>query len=123
MPGPITQLGLIQVSGPAKDPRQRREKTNMRTLLFMVGGIFLFVIFATVARALFRNANGHMRIAFALFALTWLAVSAYNMWVGVQHAGYSFAEELPIFLAIFGIPAVFGAVASRRLGRVTRPGA
>ena len=27
------------------------------------------------------------------------------MWVGVSKAGYSVAEELPIFLLIFAIPA------------------
>jgi hypothetical protein len=27
------------------------------------------------------------------------------MWMGVARAGYSVAEELPIFLAIFAIPA------------------
>jgi hypothetical protein len=27
------------------------------------------------------------------------------MWVGVARAGYSVAEELPIFLLIFGVPA------------------
>jgi hypothetical protein len=27
------------------------------------------------------------------------------MWMGVAKAGYSFMEELPIFLVIFGVPA------------------
>ena len=95
----------------------------MRTLFFIAGGIVLFVIFAAIARALFHNTAAHMRITFALFVLAWFAIAAYNMWVGVQRAGYSFAEELPIFVGIFGIPAVFAAIASRRLGRVSGPGA
>ena len=28
-----------------------------------------------------------------------------NMWMGVTSAGYSVAEELPIFLLIFALPA------------------
>jgi len=28
------------------------------------------------------------------------------MWVGVARAGYSIAEEFPIFLLVFAIPAV-----------------
>jgi hypothetical protein len=32
------------------------------------------------------------------------------MWLGVSHAGYSAAEEFPIFLAIFGVPAVAAGV-------------
>jgi hypothetical protein len=27
------------------------------------------------------------------------------MWLGVSRAGYSFREELPIFLVIFAVPA------------------
>ncbi len=30
--------------------------------------------------------------------------AAANMWVGVARAGYSFQEELPIFLLIFLLP-------------------
>ena len=32
--------------------------------------------------------------------------AALNMWIGISHAGYSFQEELPIFLLIFLLPAV-----------------
>jgi hypothetical protein len=33
-----------------------------------------------------------------------------NMYVGVARAGYSFMEELPIFLLIFAVPAVIAAL-------------
>jgi len=39
----------------------------------------------------------------------WLAVALINMWLGVSRAGYSVAEELPIFLVIFAIPAAAAA--------------
>jgi hypothetical protein len=36
----------------------------------------------------------------------WLIIAGANMWVGVARAGYSVADELPIFLLIFGLPAL-----------------
>jgi len=36
----------------------------------------------------------------------WLAITGFNMWVGVTQAGYAAAEELPILLMLFGLPAV-----------------
>jgi hypothetical protein len=32
------------------------------------------------------------------------------MWVGVARAGYSVAEELPILLLLFGVPAVIAII-------------
>jgi len=40
-----------------------------------------------------------------IFIPIWLVVAAVNMWIGVAKAGYSVVEELPIFLAIFALPA------------------
>ena len=39
----------------------------------------------------------------------WLLVAAVNMWVGVQHAGYSVREEAPILLIVFAVPAAVAA--------------
>jgi hypothetical protein len=33
-------------------------------------------------------------------------ISVVNLWVGVSKAGYAVSDELPIFLLIFGLPAV-----------------
>jgi hypothetical protein len=33
------------------------------------------------------------------------------MWIGVSRAGYSVAEELPIFLLIFALPAAGAGLA------------
>jgi hypothetical protein len=43
------------------------------------------------------------------FIPVWLAVALVNMWLGVSRAGYSVADELPIFLVIFAIPAAAAA--------------
>jgi len=37
-------------------------------------------------------------------------VTAANMWVGVNKAGYSASEELPILLLLFGVPALVAIV-------------
>ena len=46
-----------------------------------------------------------LRVATWIFVVVWLAVAAVNMWAGVARAGYSVADEFPIFLLIFTVPA------------------
>ena len=45
-----------------------------------------------------------------IFVVIWLAVAVVNLWLGVSRAGYSLAEELPMFLVIFLIPAAAAVV-------------
>lgn len=40
-----------------------------------------------------------------IFIVLWLVIAMVNLWIGVARAGYSVAEELPIFVVIFVIPA------------------
>jgi len=47
-----------------------------------------------------------MPIAALIFIPIWFGAALINLWIGVSRAGYSVAEELPIFLAVFAIPAV-----------------
>jgi len=44
------------------------------------------------------------------FCVVWFVIAVGNMWMGVAKAGYAFTEELPIFLLIFGLPAVAAIV-------------
>jgi hypothetical protein len=46
----------------------------------------------------------------AIFSTIWCVVAAVNRWIGVAQAGYSFAEEFPIFLLIFLVPAAAAIV-------------
>ena len=39
------------------------------------------------------------------YVVLWLVMAGVNIWVGVARAGYSVAEEMPIFLLIFAVPA------------------
>ena len=39
-----------------------------------------------------------------------LKVAAINMWLGVSTAGYSVADEAPVFLVVFAVPAAIAGV-------------
>jgi hypothetical protein len=77
----------------------------MRTAIIIVGGVVLLGLFAVVGWRLGGGPQSTMTAA-KLFIPVWLAVALINMWLGVSRAGYSVAEELPIFLVIFAIPAI-----------------
>lgn len=52
-----------------------------------------------------------MTAATVVFVVIWFVAAAANMWIGVAQAGYSFQEELPIFLLIFLLPAAVAMLA------------
>jgi hypothetical protein len=58
---------------------------------------------------------GAPRVATLTFVGIWFVVAAANMWLGVARAGYSVADELPIFLLIFVAPVVLAGVIKWRL--------
>jgi hypothetical protein len=77
----------------------------MRTLIIVLGGLALLGLALLVARWTGGSGSGPMVTAAKLFIPAWLVVALANMWMGVARAGYSVAEELPIFLLIFAVPA------------------
>lgn len=87
----------------------------MRTLVIIIGGLALLGIFLAVGRLLSTNGNRSYSGLFWTFATTWAILAAANMWVGVMQAGYTFMEELPIFLLIFLGPVVPGYFIQKRL--------
>ncbi len=78
----------------------------MRTALFLLAGFLLLAAALILARLFSANYPDAPIWATALFLLLWLIIAAINMWLGVTKAGYSFGEELPILLLIFGVPAL-----------------
>jgi hypothetical protein len=82
----------------------------MRTALFLVSGFLLLASFLVLGRLFSANYPGATALATAAYVALWLAIAGTNMWVGVVKAGYSTAEELPIFLLIFGVPAAAAIV-------------
>ena len=51
-----------------------------------------------------------MAVAALIFIPIWLGAALVNLWIGASRAGYSLAEEFPIFLAVFAIPAIAAAL-------------
>jgi len=78
----------------------------MRTLIIIAGGLVLWALCLASAWFLQKLSPASVTAATLGFAAAWLAVAAFNMWFGVNRAGYSVSEEFPIFLVIFAVPAV-----------------
>ena len=78
----------------------------MRTLLITLGGFALWGLCLGAAILLSPPRSANLAAATLGFVALWFAVAAANLWAGVARAGYSFREELPIFLLIFLLPAV-----------------
>ena len=82
----------------------------MRTVLIIVGGLLLLGVFVLAGRLLGSGTNQSMVTAIKIFVAVWFVAALVNMWIGVYRAGYSVAEELPIFLAIFLVPGIVAAL-------------
>jgi len=78
----------------------------MRTLLFLLVGFLLLAACMLLGRLFSSNYPGATYAATLIFLVLWLVISTVNLWVGVAKAGYTLTEELPIFLFIFGVPAI-----------------
>ncbi|MGE3065988.1 MAG: hypothetical protein AB7K67_10395 [Hyphomicrobiaceae bacterium] len=84
----------------------------MHTILVIAAGLVLLGACLLAGRA----AGRPLAAAAMWFLPLWLAGAAANMWIGVNHAGYTYAQEFPIFLLVFAVPAVI-AVAVRLFSR------
>jgi hypothetical protein len=80
----------------------------MHTVI-VVGGAFALLLACLLLGHAFGGRPG-MLLGAKLFIPLWLIGAGINLWVGVSRAGYSVAEELPIFLGVFGVPAVVAAL-------------
>ena len=68
------------------------------TMMVILAGLVMLSIMMV-------SAKGNYAGAVKRFLPLWLLLSVVNMLVGVYYAGYSFREELPILLVVFGFPA------------------
>ncbi len=75
----------------------------MRTLLIIVGGIILWAVIAGLAKLIHDQSSTSWKPV-GIFAAVWLLVTSWNVWVGITQAGYTFLEELPIFLLTYLLP-------------------
>jgi hypothetical protein len=82
----------------------------MRTALFLVAGFLFLAASLLLGRLFSANYPGATVVASVVYVAFWFIIAGTNMWVGVARAGYSLAEELPIFLLIFGLPAAVAII-------------
>jgi len=76
----------------------------MRTVIIIAAGLIIAALFLFAGRLLGRGPET-IALGAKLFIALWFIAAAANLWIGVAKAGYSFMEELPIFLVVFGVPA------------------
>jgi hypothetical protein len=77
----------------------------MRTAIIIAVGFVLWAACLGVATLLASASTSSMITATVACVVSWFVAAAANMWIGVSHAGYSFRDELPIFLVIFVLPS------------------
>jgi hypothetical protein len=88
------------------------------TLKVIAGGLLLLGLFVLGGRFLSAGTPmAGMATAARWFVPVWLIGAAINMWVGVAKAGYSVAEEAPIFLVVFAVPTVVAVLVAWSLSR------
>ena len=89
----------------------------MHTVKVIAAGFALLGVLLLIAPRL--NTGGRHPIVFAmkLFIPLWFAVSVINLIAGITRAGYSFLQEAPILLVVFGVPALVASLIWWRFGR------
>jgi hypothetical protein len=75
----------------------------MHTLLVIVIGLIALAL-CTFAGYSLGGVSG-TSVGALVFLPVWLLGAAVNLYLGVRKAGYSLADEAPIFLIVFAVPA------------------
>lgn len=77
------------------------------TIKVIAGGFVLLAVCLLIGRFLGgpTPATG-LATAAKVFIPLWVIAAGIHMWVGVAKAGYSVADEAPIFLVVFAVPVV-----------------
>jgi hypothetical protein len=83
-------------------PTKRRAGTSMAVSILLHRAV---IGLAVLGRRSFVGGASGLATASLVFLPLWLVGAGVNMYVGVKKAGYSVAEEAPILLVVFLIPA------------------
>jgi hypothetical protein len=75
----------------------------MHTLMVLAIGFVLFGCCAIAGR--FVDGTAGIAASGLVFLPLWFIGAASNMYLGAKKAGYSVADEAPLFLLVFSIPA------------------
>lgn len=79
----------------------------MHTLMVICLGLLLLGA-CLLSGHLLGGASGMARAAM-VFLPVWLLGAAVNLLIGVRSADYGIAEELPVFVVVFAVPALAAA--------------
>jgi len=88
----------------------------MHTIMVIGGGLVLLAVFLLAGRAFGGGSAAAAAKAALWFVPAWLVAAAINLYIGTRH-GYSVAQELPIALVVFGVPAAVAILFWRRFSR------
>jgi hypothetical protein len=72
----------------------------MHSIKVLAVGFVLLGIFVLIGWAMGQGSRAAL-----YFLPVWLMIAALNLWYGVAKAGYSVADEFPIFLLVFVVPS------------------
>jgi len=89
----------------------------MHTIKNLAGGFLLLGVFLVAGRWIGGGSSSALAIAAGCFIPIWLIAAGVNLWVGVARAGYSVADEAPIFLLVFAVPAAAAGFLCWRFSR------
>lgn len=88
----------------------------MHTVMVIGGGLATLAIFLLVGRALGGGSLASAAKAALWFVPVWLVAAGVNLYIGTTH-GYTVAQELPIGLVVFGIPAAVALLFWRKFAK------
>jgi hypothetical protein len=77
----------------------------MRTTVILAAGLLLLASAFLFARLFTQHYPAATTWATGAFLALWLLATGFNLWVGINKAGYSFRDEFPIMLLLFLVPA------------------
>ena len=83
----------------------------MHTLKVVASGLLLLALCLVVGRWLGTTPAAGIATAVKVFVLLWFVAAAVNLWVGVTRAGYTVAEEAPVFGIVFAVPVAVALLA------------
>ncbi|MFL5574899.1 MAG: hypothetical protein ACJ79S_02875 [Gemmatimonadaceae bacterium] len=90
----------------------------MHTVKVVAAGFALLALCLVVGRAVGGpTPAGGLALGAKIFLPLWLVGAGINLWAGVTKAGYSVAEEMPVFVVVFAVPAGVAALLWWHFGR------
>lgn len=92
----------------------------MHTIKVIGIGFALLGILLVLAPRLAVSAGRPIPFAVKLFLPLWFTGALINLWIGVARAGYTVMEEAPIFLVVFGMPAIASLLILWLTSRIAR---